>query len=104
MTVLASLVDPEGRRVELLRERWEHILARHPELAAERDAVLSAISAPSRRLPGRYGEQEWFYLADAGPSAWLKVIVDFDQGVGQITSPRFPDGLSHERHDREHHV
>lgn len=37
MTVLAQVVDPDGRRVELTVERWEHIVDDrdgHPELSA----------------------------------------------------------------------
>lgn len=26
MTVLAEVIDPDGRRVELTTERWQHIL------------------------------------------------------------------------------
>jgi hypothetical protein len=37
MTVLAQVVDPDGRRVELTVERWNHIVDEHdghPELDA----------------------------------------------------------------------
>lgn len=84
MTVLATVVDPRGRRVELTSERWNHILDRHPEIAEHRADVLRAIDQPSAQLPGRHAGQTWFYLAEVGPSGWLKVIVDFDQAIGQI--------------------
>jgi len=36
VTILAEVVDPDGRHVELTDERWQHILVDHdghPELA-----------------------------------------------------------------------
>jgi hypothetical protein len=56
MTVLAHVVDPDGRRVELTVERWEHIVddhVGHPELAAYRGDVMLAVSEPHEHRPGR---------------------------------------------------
>lgn len=86
MTILAEVLDPDGRRVELTVERWEHIIQGHPELVAHREAVLRAVTAPDRRLEGRKQNEEWFYLADAGPSQWLKVVVAYAQRRGFITT------------------
>jgi hypothetical protein len=60
-------------------ERWGHILDGHPELRHIRGEVLRAIENPSDVLAGRGPDEEWFYLADAGPSRWLKVVVVFDR-------------------------
>jgi hypothetical protein len=84
LTVLAVVVDPAGRRVELLDDRWKHIVARHPEMEALRDAVLRAVTAPTEQLAGRRPGEQWFYLGDVGPSRWLKVVVNFDAGAGRI--------------------
>jgi hypothetical protein len=87
MSVLAAVDDPDGRRVELVAERWENIVTRHPELADLRGEIMQALSAaPSDRRSGRRPGQEWLYLAAIGPSRWLKVIVDFDAGVGRIVT------------------
>lgn len=90
MDVLATALDPEGRPVDLTRERWDHIIGDgpnrvgHPELRSHRAAIMQAINEPSARLPGRIPNEEWFYLEDAGPSRYLKVVVAFAAGRGQV--------------------
>ncbi len=87
MTVLAEARDPDGRRVDLTQERWDHIVDAengHPELDPLQAEVTRAVEAPDRRSPGRAPNEEWFYSADIGPSRWLKVVVVFDEGRGSI--------------------
>lgn len=83
---LVSEIDPDGRTVELDGERWAHIVDGHPELAVHLEAVARAIAKPDRRLAGRREGEEWFYLASAGPSRWLKVVVHYEGGRGQIVT------------------
>lgn len=83
---LASAVDPDGRRVELTEERWRHILAGHPELAPHLASVTRAILEPDQRRAGREVGEEWFYLENAGPSRWLKVVVHYEGGRGRIVT------------------
>jgi hypothetical protein len=85
--IIATILDPDGRSVELSEPRWAHITAGHPELANFRENVLEAVQVPSRRLPGRSPGEEWFYKADVGPSRWLKVVVRYDvAGSGSIVT------------------
>jgi hypothetical protein len=50
---------------------------------------VRAVESPSEVLEGRTPDEEWFYLAGAGPSRWLKVVVVFDRaGSGRITFDR----------------
>jgi hypothetical protein len=80
-----SVVDPLGRRVNLTVERWEHIVDGHPYMAPHRTDVLRAVEAPTERVAQPRPGQDWFYLQDAGPSRWLKVVVAFDEdSVGSI--------------------
>ena len=56
MTVLAQVVDPNGRRVELTVERWDHVVNEHdghPELDAHIADVMLAVSEPHEQRPGR---------------------------------------------------
>jgi hypothetical protein len=77
--------DPRGRSVSLEPERWEHITGGHPELRDNQADIVRAVESPSAVLAGRAPDEEWFYLAGAGPSRWLKVVVVFDQqGSGRI--------------------
>jgi hypothetical protein len=53
----ATVNDPDGRIVELTRERWLHIVTGHPELVRYRAQVLLAVRAPDRRLRGRWPDE-----------------------------------------------
>lgn len=75
---------PDGTPVELTAERWEHVLAGHPDLAPYRDAVLTCITDPTIRRPGRDPGEWWHYLQDTGPSRWLKVVVAYDGDRGYV--------------------
>ena len=75
---MRSTRDPKGREISLDDERWAHIVDGHPELSDFRGDVLRAVEAPTEILAGRAPDEEWFYLTDAGPSRWLKVVVVFD--------------------------
>lgn len=76
--------DPDGKPVELTAERWHHIRTGHPDLAPYRDAVLTGISSPTMRRPGREPHEWWHYLQGAGPSRWLKVVVAYDGDRGYV--------------------
>lgn len=89
MAVLAEVVDPDGQRVQLTDERWQHILDErdgHPELAGYQAEVMRAVQSPDRRLPGRKDNEAWFYLGSVGPSRWLKTVVAYEHGRGFITT------------------
>lgn len=90
MAVLATVIDVDGRSVELTEERWAHIVgaephrAGHPELTEHLDVVRRAVKAPDYRLGGRRDGEEWFCLEGAGPSRFLKVVVAYDGREGRI--------------------
>jgi hypothetical protein len=90
--VLATVLDPDGRQVELTRERWAHIVGDHvggtghPELRPHRDGIMRAVRDPTLRVPGRVANQVWFYLEGVGPSRYLNVVVEFRQGRGHIVT------------------
>jgi len=79
VTKARMMRDPRGRKVSLDAERWEHILDGHPELRDSQADIVRAVESPSEVLAGRSPDEEWFYLAGAGPSRWLKVVVVFDR-------------------------
>lgn len=82
---METITDPCGRAVHLTDERWAHIIDGHPYMAPFRAEVLRAVQAPSDRVERPRSGQDWFYLRDAGPSRWLKVVVAFDEdSVGSI--------------------
>jgi hypothetical protein len=86
VSLVGTTRDPDGRRVELTRERWEHIVRAggHPELWPYRTKILDAVRAPDRRVRGREENEEWFFLAGVGPSKWLQVVVVYEDQAGRI--------------------
>ena len=47
--------------------------------------VIRAVEAPTHLIEQPRPGQDWFYLQNAGPSRWLKVVVAFDDdSIGSI--------------------
>jgi len=88
VTILAEVVDPDGRRVELTVERWQHIirLDGHPELTGFQADVLRTVQAPDKRRTAPRSNEQWFFVRDAGPSRWLQVVVAYEAGRGFIVT------------------
>lgn len=42
--------------IRLTDERWQHIVARHPEMATQRERVLETVGKPEMIQQGDYGE------------------------------------------------
>jgi hypothetical protein len=82
--VIANVTDPDGRRVELTAERWQHIMRRdgHPELSEFQTEVLRAVRAPDIRLTAPRANEQSFLLRDVGPSRWLQVVVAYAVATG----------------------
>jgi hypothetical protein len=91
---MRETADPDGRRVTLDAARWAHIIGRHDALELHLEDLLRAVSEPDRRMPGRRDDEEFYYLAGAGPSRWIKVVVHSEQNQGRIVTAfprrRFP--------------
>jgi hypothetical protein len=84
VAVLATVRDPDGRLVGELDERWAHILARHSKLRMLQSEIRRAVARPTARRAGRERNEIWHFLADVGPSRWLKVVVIYK---GERPSP-----------------
>jgi hypothetical protein len=84
MTILASVLDPDGRTVVLDSESWSHVLDTHAELETYRDHVLQAVATPDHREPDPRPGRERFWALHLGPSRWLRVIVDFNRDPAQV--------------------
>jgi hypothetical protein len=85
MAEARKMRDARGRNVSLEVERWAHIIIGHPDLRDSQEDIVRAVESPTEVLAGRTADEEWFYLAGAGPSRWLKVVVVFDRhGSGRI--------------------
>ena len=103
MTVLAEVTDPDGRRVELRQEDWDHITEGHPEMSGLQAEVLRAIKAPDRRRVGHEPNEKWYYLGGVGPSSWIKTVVVLRPKTDG-SSLHFPVAPSHDSPDRKPHL
>lgn len=81
-----STVDPDGRRVELVDERWKHIVEHHPEMEPYRAEIIDTVRAPDYRGPDPIAGRERYWRRGVGPSAWLRVVVEFDAGSASVVT------------------
>jgi hypothetical protein len=68
VSVLADILDPDGRRVVLDAAGWAHIVVEHAEMAVHREAVLATVSPPHHRGPDPRPLRERFWRRGLGPS------------------------------------
>lgn len=80
--ILFEVRDHKGRRVLLTQERWDHVLERHEEMADFMPEVMRAVREPSVVLPGNDPGEELLFLAGAGPTKWLFVVVVIEGPAG----------------------
>lgn len=83
---VSTTLDPDGRRVNLTRERWGHIVDRHPILAPWVRGVTVAVREPALHTPGRDETEEWYFSDDALPRRWIQVVVHYEGGEGWIVT------------------
>jgi hypothetical protein len=88
--VLATTLDPDGRRVHLTDERWEHVRSDHPELSRSMREIMTAVREPEVRTPGRKPAEERFFVSWRPPGLWLRVVVHYEGDEGWIRTA-FPD-------------
>jgi hypothetical protein len=89
--VIASVRDPDGRRVVLTEEL--HIETGHADLARNLRDIMAAVREPDRRTTGGRAGEEWFLAEGVGPGRWLQVVVHYEGGEGWIVTAfarRFP--------------
>ena len=86
MTVLATVVEPDGVSVELTDTQWQHICEQRPALAGLRDEILRAVSKPDTTTAGKRPNETWFFLQGVGRSEWLRVVVAYEGGRGWIVT------------------
>ncbi len=86
--ILRETEDSTGDRVVLLSRVWHgKIVVDHPEMAPFIEEVLRAAQAPDHAEPdpvqrGRIR----YYSRGVGPSAWLVVVVSYEQKPARIVS------------------
>ena len=84
--MLATTLDPDGRRVIMREERWRHINDDHANLGRHLRDIMAAVREPDLRMPGRVPGEEWYLAEGVGPAHWLHVAVHYEGGEGWIVT------------------
>jgi len=84
--MLATTLDPDGRRVFLTEDRWEHITKGHATLAPRLREIMAAVREPSLSMRGQSENEVWFFAENAGRFPWLHVVVHYEGGEGWIVT------------------
>jgi hypothetical protein len=84
--MVSTTIDPDGRRVVLTEERWEHIKERHAILATRLREIMSAVREPTRRTHGHGDNEECFWSDEPFDRLWLQVVVHYEGGEGWIAT------------------
>lgn len=66
--------------IRLTRERWQHIVARHPEMQYEQDRVLETLGAPDAIQEGDFGGLLAVRLYDKTPLTRKHLVVVYKEG------------------------
>lgn len=84
--VLSTVTDPGGHSVVLTAGAWAHVLAGHPELAHAQAEIMAAVQYPDHQEPDVRTGRERYWLQGAGPSRWLRVVVDFGYAPAEVVT------------------
>jgi len=84
--VIAETVDPDGRRVVLDDDGWQHILEEHGEIEPHLEAIMLTVREPQHsRVDPRHGRMR-YWRPELGPSRWLMVVVDFGVDPARVVT------------------
>jgi len=73
----------DGTLVMLSESRWEHIVARHPELDGKKDLILEAVSNPDEVYVDARGAFHALKMTPDGVSDYIVVIYEVIAGTGK---------------------
>ena len=84
--IIEAAETAEGQRIVLTASAWDHISFEHPEMADFGWAILETAGNPEVVSDDPRPGRRRHYRFQAGPSRWLRVIVDFNQEPAQIVT------------------
>jgi hypothetical protein len=84
--VIATADTAAGQSIVITASAWSHITSEHPEMADYGHAILETAVDPEIALDDPRPGRRRHYRFQAGPSRWLRVIVDFNQEPAQIVT------------------
>src|SRR6476646_9858206 len=84
--VIEAVETADGLRIVMTASAWDHISFEHPEMADYGWAILETAGNPAIVVDDPRPGRRRHYRFQAGPSRWLRVIVDFNQEPAQIVT------------------
>ncbi len=96
--VLEATRDKQGRTVVLRESAMRHITRRHPERDGCELAITTAVENAQFRSRGNQEGREVLYAPNLGPTAWMAVVVAYENHWGEVITayaskrgPKEPD-------------
>ncbi len=90
-----------GVPIRLTKERWRHIVARHPEIEGQRDKVLETLALPEVIQAGDFGtllSARRYASTPVSEKTLVVVYKEASESDGFIVTAYFTDELSKRRH------
>ena len=88
MEIIFEIKEKFGRIIYLSKERWNHILVEHPEIANKVELIKEALQNSVAIRESVYDEQvRWYYIYDkkrTSPAKFMFVSVKYLNGHGFI--------------------
>ncbi|MFO7682482.1 MAG: hypothetical protein R6X34_20790 [Chloroflexota bacterium] len=85
--MIATILSQNNIPIRLTRERWQHIVEEHSELADLQAEILSTLAKPERILAGNAGEL--LAASEINKDKWLVVVYKETNGGGFVITAFF---------------
>ena len=85
--VIFEVVDKDGRKIKMTRERWSHIAINHPDMVNKIEEIKSALIKPTLIVPNKYSDDKRNYYKYQKPTSdYILVIVKYLNQEGYVVS------------------
>lgn len=81
-----KVIEPDGRTVVLYEDTWDLIRDKHRDMRLYERAIIETITHPDHRQADERPSRERYFKQGQGPAEWLRVVVDFSGGQGEVVT------------------
>ena len=90
MEIVFEIKDKTGRKIHLSKERWNHIVAKHPDMADKLDEIKQALIQPAMIVQHKYDDTMRNYCRYyKNERCYLLVSVKYLNGEGYVATAFF---------------
>lgn len=87
MDFIFNIVDKTGRNIHLTKERWNHIVRKHPDMSDKTEEIKLTLTNPVLVTSHKYDEaMRNYYKYQKETHDYLLVVVKYLNGEGYIAS------------------